>query len=287
MPKTLKLLLTENVDSLGIVGDVVNVRLGFARNYLLPREMATTPTEEAIAGVAQKRAEAQRQLAELRKQREELIHRMDGVHITIVRSCNDLGHLYASVTQQEIAGALAAAGYTGVKPRDVRLNQNIKRVDTYDVHIKFESDLDSTIKLTVQPDRKLDLDRAAQAEAEAQAAAEAAKAGGGEGAGEAGAGAEGGGGAVATEAAPAEKKPKEKKGKGGGEKPADGEAAAPAPEKKKEKKPKGEKKDGGEAGGGAPAEEKKKSTGWGTPVTRPEGLDFLGQGRRRGKRERE
>lgn len=285
MPKTLKLLLTENVDSLGIVGDVVNVRLGYARNFLLPRDMATTPTEEAIAGVAQKRAEAQRQLAELRKQREELVHRMDGVHITIVRSCNDLGHLYASVTQQEISAALAQAGYAGVKPRDVRLNQNIKRVDTYDVHIKFESDLDSTIKLTVQPDRKLDLDRAAQAEAEAQAAAEAAKAAAAEGAAE-GETAEGGGAAVATEAAPAAgEKKKDKKPKGDKPAPAaEGEAGAAAPEKKKEKKPKGDKKDGEAA---APAEEKKKSTGWGTPVTKPEGLDFLGQNRRRGKRDRD
>jgi large subunit ribosomal protein L9 len=276
MAKSLKLLLTENVDSLGIVGDVVNVRVGYARNFLLPRQMATTPTEEAIASVASKRAEAQRQLAELRKQREELIHRMDGVHITIVRSCNDLGHLYASVTQQEISAALAAAGYAGVKPRDVRLNQNIKRVDTYDVHIKFESDLDSTIKLTVQPDRKLDLDRAAQAEAEARAAEEAAAGKGGKPEGAEGQGEEG---AVATEAAPEGKKAK---GGGGEKKPKDDkpegdQSAAPAGEKKhKDKKPKGEKKEGEAA-----AEDKKKSTGWGTPVSKPEGLDFLGQGRRR------
>lgn len=158
MAKNVKLLLTETVDNLGIVGDVVNVRTGYARNYLLPRGMATTPTEEAIKAVAARRAEAERQLAEMRRQREELIKKLNGVEVTIQRACNDLGHLYASVTQQEIAAALADAGYPGVKPRDVRLNQNIKRVDTYDVHIKFDTDLDATIKLWVVADRKLDLD---------------------------------------------------------------------------------------------------------------------------------
>lgn len=174
MAKSVKLLLTENVDSLGIVGDVVNVRLGYARNYLLPRQMATTPSEEALKAVAAKRAEAQRMLAEQRRQREELINRLDGIEITLQRSCNDMGILYASVTQQEIASALTSLGYP-VRPRDVRLNQTIKRVDTYDVHIKFESDLEATIKLWVVADRKLETEQADQAEAadEAETAGEA------------------------------------------------------------------------------------------------------------------
>src|SRR5437867_10489433 len=116
MAKNLKLLLTESVDTLGIVGDVVNVRVGYARNFLLPRNLATTPTEEAIAAVAVKRADAERELAELRKQREVLIKTLEGVELTIKRSCNDLGHLYASVTQQQIAKPLADAGHPGVRP---------------------------------------------------------------------------------------------------------------------------------------------------------------------------
>lgn len=167
MPKTVRVLLTENVENVGIVGDVVNVRAGFARNYLLPHNLATTPTEEAIAAVAQRRAEAQRQLAELRRQREELIARLAGAQITIVRSCNELGHLYGSVTQPEIAAALAEAGYPGVRPRDVRLNQHIKRVDTFDILIKFDTDLETTIRLTVAPDRPLELPGPAQSPAAA------------------------------------------------------------------------------------------------------------------------
>lgn len=157
MAKNVKLLLTENVDNLGIVGDVVNVRMGFARNYLLPRELATTPSEELIASLASKRAEAQKRLAELRKHREAMIGKMAGLEITLEKPCNDQGILYGSITQQEIAGALAKIGYE-VKPREVRIGQTIKRIDSYDIHVKLESDLESVVKLHVKADRHIEAD---------------------------------------------------------------------------------------------------------------------------------
>jgi len=157
MSRNIRVLLTENVDNLGIVGDVVNVRAGYARNFLLPFGVATEPSEEAIKALADKRAEAQKKVAQLRKQREELTHALDGFELTIERSCNDQGVLYGGVTQQEIADALEGLGHA-VRPRDVRLNQAIKRVDTYDVALRFDQDLSATIKLWVVADRKLDLD---------------------------------------------------------------------------------------------------------------------------------
>lgn len=176
MPKNVELLLTENVESLGIVGDVVKVRTGYARNFLLPRSLATKPSEAMIKAVAAKRAEAQKQLAELRKQREAVIAKLQGIEVEMIRSCNDLGHLYAAITQQEIAKALNDKGYSAVRPRDVRLNVNMKRIDTYDVHIKFEADLDATIKVHVKADRKLDIERAREEQEAAEAAAQEAAA---------------------------------------------------------------------------------------------------------------
>ncbi len=163
MAKTFNLLLTESVDALGIVGDVVKVRAGFARNYLLPRNLATQPTPERIAELAHRRAEAQKQVEQLRKHRVELIEKLDGYELTLQRSCNDQGLLYGSVTQADISEALTAAGF-GVRVRDVRMGQPIKRIDSYEVHIKPESDLEATVKLWVVSDRKLDLSRAASAE---------------------------------------------------------------------------------------------------------------------------
>ncbi len=157
MARTVKLLLTENVDNLGIVGDVVSVKLGYARNYLLPRGFATTPSDDLISQLADKRKQAEAELAELRKQRESLISKIDGLEMTITRACNDQGHLYGSVTQQDIAAALTELGYP-VKAREVRLAYTIKRVDKFDVAVKFDSDLEAHINLWVEADRELDAD---------------------------------------------------------------------------------------------------------------------------------
>ncbi len=212
MARNVKLLLTDNVESLGIVGDVVNVRTGYARNFLMPRNLATQPSEEKIKALSAKRADAEKMLAELRKQREETAGKLQGVEVTLIRACNDQGHLYASITQQDVAAALVALGHL-VKPRDVRISQVMKRVDNYDVHVKLDSDLDSVIKVHVNADRKLDLDRHHE------------------------------------EAAPADAQGKGDRGgdKAAAEKPADaGAEAAEAKPEKKEKKPKADRPDKGE-----------------------------------------
>jgi large subunit ribosomal protein L9 len=157
MARNVKLLLTENVDSLGIVGDIVNVRIGYARNYLLPFGYATEPSDELISQLAEKRAQAEKQLAERRAQREEMIGKLNGQELTLIRACNDQGQLYGSVTQQDIAAALKELGFS-VAPREVRLPTTIKRIDTFDIHIKVDSDLEADIKLWVVPDRELDID---------------------------------------------------------------------------------------------------------------------------------
>ncbi|GMV24389.1 MAG: hypothetical protein AMXMBFR58_04200 [Phycisphaerae bacterium] len=251
MPRNVKLLLTENVEALGIVGDVVNVRTGYARNYLLPRELATEPSEERIKALAAKRAEAERQLAELRKHREELSEKLVGVEVHLTRSCNDQGILYGAVTQHDIADALVAMGHA-VKARDVRLNQVIKRVDTYDVHIKLDSDLDATVKLWVVADRKLDLSRGGDSAPDEHAAP-----------------ADGAAGEASAKGDDHRGEAKAGKSKGeakAAEKPAEGKAdAKPAEGKKKDKGEKKEKKAGeGKGEEGKPAD--KGGSKWARPA---------------------
>ncbi len=163
MSRSVRLLLTENVDNLGIVGDVVSVRSGYARNFLLPRGLATVPSDDVIEALKEKRAQAEKELAALRSEREKMIKKMEGVEVTLKRSCNDQGILYGSVTQQDIAEALTGAGYT-VKPRDVRLPHTIKRVDSYDIHIKLDQDLETDIRLHVEADRVIDEERGEEME---------------------------------------------------------------------------------------------------------------------------
>jgi large subunit ribosomal protein L9 len=164
MARTVELLLIENVEGSGIVGDVVKVRKGFARNYLMPRGMATQPSPEKIKELAGKRADAEKQIAALRQQREALIKKLDGYKLEMIRSCNDLGILYGAITQHEISIALGKAGFPGIKDREVRIGTAMKRIDTYDLDIKFAADLVASIKLDVKADRVIDLRRAATEE---------------------------------------------------------------------------------------------------------------------------
>ncbi|MEO1535547.1 MAG: 50S ribosomal protein L9 [Planctomycetota bacterium] len=157
MARTVQLLLVENVDNLGIVGDVVRVKTGFARNYLLPFGYATEPSDELIKDLADKRKTAEEDQRKLRIVREALVKKLGGVEITMERSCNDQGLLYGSVTQQDIAAALKSLDFD-VKPREVRLPQVIKRLGEFDVTVKLATDLEEHIKIQLTPDRELDLD---------------------------------------------------------------------------------------------------------------------------------
>lgn len=155
MAKNVELLLVETVENLGIVGDVVKVRIGYARNFLLPRSLATVPSEELIKTLQAKRAIAQKELAAQRKQREETIGKLTGFALELIKSSNDQGVLYGQITQQDVSSALLAQGHA-VRPRDVRLSEVIKRVGEYEVLVKYETELETRIKLVVKADRELE-----------------------------------------------------------------------------------------------------------------------------------
>ncbi len=154
--RTINLLLLENIESLGIIGDVVKVRTGYARNYLLPMGMAEPPSDERIEELRAERAEALARVEARRSDREELITRLGEVELTLIRSCNDRGGLYGSVTQRDIADGLEQVGYPGVDIRAVRLPASIRRIGSYEVPIQFEADLRADITVVVEPDQPLE-----------------------------------------------------------------------------------------------------------------------------------
>lgn len=165
--KQVELLLTENVDNLGIVGDVVKVRAGYARNFLFPRLLATQPTPGAIKRLASRRVEVEKEMKKLRADREAVFARMEKLEITIMRSSNDQGILYGGVTQHEIAQAIRAEGYP-IDDRHVRIGEQIKRLDTYMIPVVLDNDLRTEVKLWVVSDKPREaLDGDQQAEVEA------------------------------------------------------------------------------------------------------------------------
>ena len=155
MAKYVKILLTENVEGTGIVGDVVEVRPGFARNFLQPRGMATDPTAGNIKRLAGRRAEAEKDMKLRRAALEELHGRVANHELTLQRSANDQGILFGSVSQHDIATALQEEGFQ-VDERAVRIGQQIKRLDSYHIPIVLASDLKTEIKLWVVSDKPVE-----------------------------------------------------------------------------------------------------------------------------------
>ena len=141
----MKLLLCKNVSKLGIVGDVVNVSSGYARNYLIPHGVATEPTEANVRKLAEARALAEQERIRERGLLESLAQRIEGVEITIRAKANEDGILYGSVGSKDIAAALLEEGFP-IEPEQVQLDGPIRHLDTVAVTIKLAEDLDSTVK---------------------------------------------------------------------------------------------------------------------------------------------
>jgi large subunit ribosomal protein L9 len=148
------LLLNRNVESLGIVGDVVKVRPGYARNYLLPLGIAEVPSDERIAELKAAREQALAELQRVRSERRGIIETLEGMAIALVRSCNDRGILYGSVTQRDISDALIELGHS-VDERAVRLANPIRRIGEYPVVIQFEREMRVEIQIRVEADRSI------------------------------------------------------------------------------------------------------------------------------------
>ena len=155
MPKFVQVLLTETVENLGIIGDVVKVRSGFARNYLLPYQQATNPTEEKIQALAARRAEVEAELKRVRAITEALFAKVKDAAIEIVRATNEQGHLFGGVSQHDIAQALRNAGFEGIEDRHVRTGEKMVRVGTYFAPLQLAKDLKTEIKITVKADKPL------------------------------------------------------------------------------------------------------------------------------------
>lgn len=153
--KNVELLLLKTIEDLGIVGDIVRVKTGHARNYLLPQGLAEFPTPEKIEALKAERAAAEAELAHLKSVRAELLERLTGTSVTLIRSCNSKGHLYGSVTQRDIADALVENGY-GVDVRNIRLSQAIRHIGQYDVPIQFDKDLRTDVSVVIEPDQPLE-----------------------------------------------------------------------------------------------------------------------------------
>lgn len=145
---TKKLILTHEVDNLGEAGDVVEVKAGYARNYLIPRKLATPWTKGGEAQVeAIRRARKAREVANLEDARA-LRDAVQSEGVTVTAAASKEGRLFGSVTTAEIAAAVAAKG-NKIDRRKIQITDPLKSTGDYTVTVRIHPEVTATIKVKV------------------------------------------------------------------------------------------------------------------------------------------
>ncbi len=144
----MKLILKTDVKHLGYVGDVVEVKEGYARNCLLPQNLALAPTESNVKAVAEERAKAAEQRRMREEERKAAAERLAGTEITIRAAANAEGVLYGSVGPREVAAALRHEGHT-IEAEQVDLHDPIRHLDNLVVPVRFAEDTTVDVKVWV------------------------------------------------------------------------------------------------------------------------------------------
>ena len=143
----MKLILTDEVKGLGHRGEVVNVALGYARNFLLPKELALPATEGNMKRLEQEKHRYDARMLKEKDAASNVAKAVEGIKIVLKKKAGEHDALYGSVTSAELAEALSAKGIK-VDKRRIDLEEPIKRVGTHTVHVKLHRDV--TVALTVE-----------------------------------------------------------------------------------------------------------------------------------------
>lgn len=150
MAKSLQVVMRQDVQHVGKIGQAVRVRPGFARNYLLPRGLAMVATKASLAQVAQIQAAAEAKASKVRAEQERLIASLSSLRLEITKPAGDNGKLFGSVTSQEISAMAAAQGYD-VDRKLMRLPEDgIKSVGEHQVLVELSSDLQASFTVVVE-----------------------------------------------------------------------------------------------------------------------------------------
>jgi large subunit ribosomal protein L9 len=178
----MEIILLERVENLGQMGDLVTVKPGYARNFLLPKGKAIRATAENRAKFDADRAQLEAENLAKRGEAEKVAEKMEGLTVQLIRAASEMGQLYGSATSRDIAEAITNAGFTVAKTQ-VDLNNAIKTLGLFPVRVVLhpEVSLDVTVNIARSTDEAAEQQRLGRAiisdiaEREREEAAAAAK----------------------------------------------------------------------------------------------------------------
>jgi large subunit ribosomal protein L9 len=171
-------ILRQDVEKVGLRGEVVDVAPGFARNYLLPRKLAEAATPARVAELRKLEEKRTRHEAQSFEQAQEIAQRLEAAEIRFDVQAGETGTLFGSVTATDVAERVWESEKVRIDRRKLDLPDSIKRIGRYQVPVELFADVTATLRLAVVPEGgelppQEELDAIAAAEAEAEAAAQA------------------------------------------------------------------------------------------------------------------
>jgi len=140
----MQVILLERVEKLGQMGDLVNVKPGYARNFLLPQKKAMRASEENVKFFDAQKAQLEAANLKAKDEAEAVAAKLDGLKVAIIRQAGDMGQLYGSVSTRDIAAAVTEAGFT-ISRNQVILDRAIKNIGLDDVVIKLHPEVSVTV----------------------------------------------------------------------------------------------------------------------------------------------
>lgn len=144
----IKVILLQKVSKLGHIGDIVKVKPGFARNYLLPNKIALRANEENLKYFESRRAQIEAANADLRSAAQKIADEAKVFFVSLIRQASEKGQLYGSVTARDIAASIRAQG-VNVVPGNVNLNIPIKMLGVYDLSVDLHPEVSVPVKVSV------------------------------------------------------------------------------------------------------------------------------------------
>ncbi len=144
----MEVILMERVEKLGTLGEVVDVKTGFARNFLLPQGKALRATKENLAHFEGQRKELEKKNAELKSEAEKLAEKIDGTELVVIRQAGDSGQLYGSVSVRDLADELNKQGH-GIERQQVRIAEPIKTIGIFAFKVVLHAEVTVTLEANV------------------------------------------------------------------------------------------------------------------------------------------
>ena len=174
----MEVILRQDIEKVGLRGEVVDVAPGFARNYLLPRKLAETATPARVAELRKLDEKRARHEAQSFEDAQEIAKRLEAQELRFDVQAGETGTLFGSVTATDLAERVWESQRVRIDRRKLDLPESIKRIGRYEVPVELFADVTATLRLAVVPEGgelppQEELDAAAAAEAEAEAAAKA------------------------------------------------------------------------------------------------------------------